>query len=435
MLVLSCISPASIFAYQNKNKMIKYLFCFAAASFSLSLYGQERGCATYEKLEQFYRKNPEAKLIEKDLDNFLTRKQKGSFAKENVVTIPVVVHVLYKNSEQNISDAQIQSQLSVLNADFRKLNADFSTVVPAAFQGAASDMQIAFCLATKDPSGNPTNGIIRKSVASSFVFDDNYYVGSNGGDNVWDPSKYLNIWVGAFTNNNLLGWAYPPVAAGYPDDGLCITYTAFGTMGTAQAPYNKGRTATHEIGHYFGLNHIWGASNNPTVCGTALNDDGCADTPATNQPYFGSPVFPDNSFMCNPTATGAMFMNYMDYVRDGSMAMFTNDQKTIAQNTLSGPRASLLNSNACTFLAVNEVEKSNSINLFPNPTTQYISIASPLTKIDEVEIFNSEGRLVKKAVIRNETDKIDVKDFASGVYYVRTYNGRNFIKSMKFIKK
>ena len=117
------------------------------------------------------------------------------------------------------------------------------------------------------------------------------------------------------------------------------------------------------------------------------------------------------------------------------MALFTTDQKTIKSNTMSGPRASLLNSNACTFLSVNEVEKANSINLFPNPTTQYISIASPLVKINEVEIFNAEGRLVKKAFINNETDKIDVKDFADGVYYVRTYNDKNFIKSMKFIKK
>lgn len=405
--------------------------------FALSVNAQNRGCGTYEKLEQFYKKNPETRLIAKDLNSFLTQKRSNSVSKRTVVTIPVVVHVLYKDATQNISDAQIQSQLTVLNNDFRKTNSDFSTVVPPAFQGVASDMEIAFCLATKDPSGNATSGVIRKPVASSFNFDTNYYKGSVGGDNAWDTTKYLNIWVGAFTDQRLLGWAYFPEAAGYPDDGLCITYRAFGTTGTAQAPYNRGRTATHEIGHYFGLNHIWGSSNDDTVCGTPMNDDGCPDTPATMQPYFGTPVFPNNdlSHICTPTAVGAMFMNYMDYVNDAAMAMFTNDQKTIAQNTLAGPRASLLNSNSCAFLSVNEVEKTNSINLFPNPTTQYISIASPLTPIDEVEIFNAEGRLVKKTVIKNETDRIDIKDFANGVYYVRTYNGKDFIKSMKFIKK
>ncbi|MNL69888.1 hypothetical protein D3C87_1948050 [compost metagenome] len=100
-----------------------------------------------------------------------------------------------------------------------------------------------------------------------------------------------------------------------------------------------------------------------------------------------------------------------------------------------GPRASLLNANGCSLLSVNETEKVEAINIFPNPTTQYISIASPLMKINEVEIFSSEGRLVKKAFIKNETDKIDVQDFPAGVYYVRTYNDKNFIKSMKFIKK
>ncbi len=125
----------------------------------------------------------------------------------------------------------------------------------------------------------------------------------------------------------------------------------------------------------------------------------------------------------------------MDYVTDTEMAFFTNDQKTIKTNTMAGPRASLLNTNACSFLAVNDLEKAASINLFPNPTTQYISIASPLVRINEVEIFNSEGRLMKKVSVKNETDKIDVNDFAAGVYYVRTYNGTEFIKSMKFIKK
>ena len=414
---------------------MKKILIFAAVSL-MAMMNAQRGCATYEKLEQFYIQHPEAKLAEKDLDHFLKNNKPSTSAKKTVVTIPVVVHVLYKNATQNISDAQIQSQLAVLNADFRKTNADFSTVVPPVFQSVASDMEIAFCLATKDPNGASTTGIIRKPVASSFLFDDNYYNGALGGDYAWDTTKYLNIWVGAFTDQDLLGWAYPPIAAGYANDGLCITYTAFGTMGTATPPYNKGRTATHEIGHYFGLNHIWGSSNSyPVTCGTALNNDGCADTPATSGPYFGSPVFPDNTYVCTPTASGAMFMNFMDYVNDASMAMFTNNQKTIAQNALIGPRASLLNSNACSFLAVNEVEKAESINIFPNPTTQFISIASPLVKIDEVEIFSSEGRLIKRAVIKNETDKIDVRDFANGVYYIRTYKGKDFVKSMKFIKQ
>lgn len=403
---------------------------------NVNIYAQ-RTCGTDQKMEEYFAKYPEKKTQAEDLQKFLNTNDYKSNSKiaKAVITIPVVVHIVYKNSTQNISEAQIDSQIAILNRDFRKLNSDFSSVVPDAFKPFAADLELLFCRATVSPTGESTNGIVRKSVASNFNFDTNYYRAT--GSTAWDPTKYLNIWVGAFTNQNLLGWAYGPAKAGQADDGLCITYTAFGDIGTARPPFNLGRTATHEIGHYFGLNHIWGKSNNATVCGTSINDDGCEDTPATKQPYFAgnNPVFPDNQFTCAETESGAMFMNYMDYVNDSQMAFFTNDQKKIARNTMIGPRASLLNSNACATLGVNDIEKIDAINVFPNPTTQYISIASPLVKINEVEIFNADGKLVKKARIKNETDKIDVKELSAGIYFVRTYDNSNFVKSMKFIKK
>lgn len=412
---------------------MKKILLLTAGLLMANVYGQ-RECATDLKMKDFYARNPQALAKKEDLRNYLTSKNAAAntMAKngQTVVTIPVVVHVLYGSAAQNISDAQIASQIAILNNDFRKLNPNFSSVVPDVFKPYAADMELTFCMATKTPTGASTTGIERKSVASNFDFANKYYL--SAGLTAWDPTKYLNIWVGDMPNP-YLGWAYLPDAAGFPEDGLAIGYKYFGTTGAAEYPYNGGRTATHEIGHYFGLLHPWGEDG--SACGTPDNDDGCADTPAINDAHYGGNVFPDNSFTCNPTANGAMFMNFMDYVTDTEMAFFTNDQKTIKTNTMAGPRASLLNSNACAFLSVNEVEKANSINLFPNPTTQYISIASPLAPINEVEIFNAEGRLVKKAFIKNETDKIDVKDFASGVYYVRTYNGKDFVKSMKFIKK
>lgn len=408
--------------------MKKYLL-FLAILMIAQVDGQ-RFCGTDQKMKEFFANNPDALAKKQDLRNYLTTKNTTAKNTQTVVTIPIVVHVLYKNADQNISDAQIASQIAVLNADFRKLNTNYNSVVPDAFKPFGADMELVFCLATVKSDGTATTGIERKSVASSFNFPDNYY--QNSGLLAWDPTKYLNIWVGDMPNP-YLGWAYLPDAAGLALDGLAIGYNYFGTTGAAEYPYNGGRTATHEIGHYFGLLHPWGEDD--SLCGTPDNDDGCADTPAIDDAHGGGNVFPDNSNMCIPTANGAMFMNFMDYVTDTEMAFFTNDQKTIKSNTMIGPRASLLNSNACSFLSVNEVEKANSINLFPNPTTQYISIASPLAKINEVEIFNAEGKLVKKAFIKNETDKIDVKDFASGVYYVRTYNDKQFIKSMKFIKK
>lgn len=408
--------------------MIKKLL-FLTIILVTKVYGQ-RFCGTDQKMKEFFANNPDALAKKQDLRNYLITKNPNAKNTQTVITIPVVVHVLYKNAAQNISDAQIMSQLAVLNADFRRLNADYSSIVPPAFQPFSADMELVFCLATKKSDGSPTTGIERKSVASNFNFPNNYYLSS--GLLAWDPTKYLNIWVGDMPSP-YLGWAYLPDAAGYPQDGLAIGYKYFGTTGVAEYPYNGGRTATHEIGHYFGLLHPWGEDG--SACGTSDNDDGCMDTPAINDPHYGGNVYPDNSNTCIFSTDGAMFMNFMDYVTDEEMAFFTNDQKTIKTNTMAGPRASLLNSNACSFLSVNDVERVNSINLFPNPTTQYISIASPLTKINEVEIFNAEGRLLKKALINNETDKIDVRDFAAGVYYVRTYNDKAFVKSMKFIKK
>lgn len=395
---------------------------------TLSAYGQ-RSCGTDHKMNAFYESNPIAKANKQALRDFLVNNDytanKGAKA---VVTIPIVVHVLYSSATMNISDAQIFSQIKVLNDDFRKLNADFNTVVPSAFKGVAADLDLNFCLATKKPDGSATDGIVRKSVAGNFNFNSNYYKAS--GSPSWDTTKYLNIWVGDM--KTYLGWAYLPDNAGAIDDGLAIGYRYFGTVGTLDATYNKGRTATHEIGHYFGLNHIWGDLEDS--CGTSAGSDGCADTPATKDAYFGKPVYPTNLYACTTTANGSMFMNYMDYVDDVAMAMFTNDQKTITQNTIVGPRASLLNSNACALLAVGDIEKANSISLFPNPAVHYISIASPLVTVNEVEIFANDGKLVKKASVKNETDKIDVRNLPIGNYFVRTYDNGNFIKSMKFIK-
>lgn len=418
---------------------MKKILLVLSSAFFMSAYGQ-RTCATDKKMNAFFASNPEAKANKEALRSFLINNNYNlNKAPNAVVTIPVVVHVLYKNTAQNVSDAQIASQIKILNDDFRKMNADFNTVVPAAFKPAAADLELTFCLATKKTDGSATNGIERKSVASSFVFGNSYY--KTSGLAAWDPTKYLNIWVGKFDGydeygepwDGTLGFAYLPDAAGLPFDGLCIGYDFFGNIGTATYPFNKGRTGTHEIGHYFGLNHIWGDEENS--CGTAAGNDGCADTPATREPYFNTPTFPNNQYTCATSPNGAMFMNYMDYVNDAAMAMFTNDQKTITKNTLTGPRASLLNSNACALLAVNDVEKSNSINVFPNPAVNYISIASPLVKINEVEIFANDGKLVKKANVKNETDKIDVKNLPVGTYYVRTYGENGFVKSLKFIKK
>ncbi len=414
-------------------KKITLILCLLG---SMSLLAQ-RSCATNEKTQELINTVPGYAAHHQEMMRYLRNtSQENLFNKPNapqvVVTIPVVFHVLYKNTSQNISDAQITSQLAVLNADYRKLNTDFNAVVPAAFRPLGADMEIAFCLATRTPTGSATTGITRKSVASSFSFDNNYYAAS--GEPAWDPTKYLNIWVGKFTDNTLLGFAYLPDTAGANYDGLCISYTAFGTTGTAQAPFNKGRTATHEIGHYFGLDHPWGTDS--SACNSAANSDGVADTPATNNPYFGCPTFPDNTNACTTTTNGSLFMDYMDYVDDACMALFTVGQKAIIQNTLAGPRLSLITSNnGCNPLGLEDFEAINAIAVYPNPATNYFQITSPLVAVDEVELFNALGQLVSTQKLSGTNALVNVSQLAVGTYYLRIYNQGSFVKSAKIVKQ
>jgi len=404
---------------------------------SVALVQAQRTCATPQKTQELMNTVPGFAAHHQEMKTYLRNtSQENLFNKPNapqvVVTIPVVFHILYKNTAQNISDTQIATQLAVLNADYRKLNADFNSVVPSVFRPLGADMEIAFCLATRTPTGAATTGITRKSVASSFSFDNNYYATS--GEPAWDTTKYLNIWVGKFTDNTLLGFAYLPSSAGTNYDGLCISYTAFGTTGTATAPFNKGRTATHEIGHYFGLDHPWGSDG--SNCNTTANSDGVADTPATNNPYYNCPTFPSNTNACTTTNNGSMFMNYMDYVDDACMAFFTAGQKAIMQNTLAGPRFSLITSNnGCGALTLDDFEAINAIAVYPNPVTNYFQITSPLVAIDEVELFNALGQLVSTQKLVGTNAQVNVNELAVGTYYIRIYNQGSFVKSAKIVKQ
>lgn len=396
----------------------------------------QRKCGTTQKMQELLAKDSKFAQHHSDVMNYIRTTEsvsplfKNRSAAATVVTIPVVFHILYKNTTQNVSDAQVMSQLTVLNADFRKLNADFSSVVPNAFKSLGADMEIQFCIATKTPTGAATTGIVRKSIAEASVFEDIYYTAE--GDAAWDTTKYLNIWVGSFTDTTLLGFAYLPSRAGQADDGLCISYEAFGTIGTATARFNKGRTATHEIGHYFGLDHPWG--DNGSICGTTANSDGVSDTPATNGPYVGCPSFPNNTKACVASTNGSMFMNYMDYVNDACMAFFTNGQKTIVRNTISTSRLSLLSSSGCAALSLNEVEAIDAIAIYPNPVSQYFNVTSLQINIDEVELFNINGQLVKSQKLNQLNNIVDVSDLATGTYFARIYSEGKFLKSEKIIK-
>jgi hypothetical protein len=240
------------------------------------------------------------------------------------ITIPVVVHILYHTAAQNISDAQVLSQIAALNRDFRKLNADASTIPPV-FQPLAADCEIEFCLAQRTPNGAVTNGIIRKST----TVDDGYYESktpyiksvchtNSGGDDAWDASQYLNIWV-ADLREGIHGITYPFNSA---EDGVIIRTTCFGTTGNLEPIWTEGRITVHEVGHYLGLNHIF---SGVTAC--TSSGDGVDDTPPQISAIYGCPTNMPNSCHTDVPDMPDMYVNYMDYSDDACVTMFTLGQK------------------------------------------------------------------------------------------------------------
>jgi hypothetical protein len=270
--------------------------------------------------------------IENRTRDFLRAGTAGLAGFAGVAHIPVVVHVVYNTDPQNVSDAQVASQIDVLNRDYRAANPDRS-IVPPAFAPLISDSRLEFFLATTDPAGHPTNGITRThTTIASFTSDDKVKRASTGGVDAWPADKYLNLWVCPL-GGGLLGYAQFP---GGPaeTDGVVITYTGFGTTGTAAAPFDLGRTATHEIGHYFNLFHIWG--DDGTGCG---GSDEVDDTPNAAGPNTGVPTFPHVT--CGNGPNGDLFYDYMDYTDDRGMVMFTQGQVARMAATVDGVRSSL----------------------------------------------------------------------------------------------
>lgn len=319
-----------------KNHLNLALVCLCLLS-SLSAISQ-RNCGTMEHLEHLKEHHPRSEeqmeKIEEHTNRFVQNYSQNKSGQ--VITIPVVVHVVYNTNGENISDNQVQSQIDVLNEDFRRTNADASNT-PSYFSNSADDMEIEFCLASYDPNGNPTSGITRTYTSnSSFSTNDNVKYDNSGGKNAWPADQYLNIWV-CDLSGGTLGYAQFPGSGSAATDGVVINYKYFGRNGSAQAPFNKGRTATHEVGHWLNLRHIWGD-------GGCSYDDYVNDTPIASQSHYGCPSWPTST-----CSSYDMYMNYMDYVDDACMNMFTTGQKTRmhAQFAPGGYRESLLSSTAC----------------------------------------------------------------------------------------
>ena len=263
---------------------------------------------------------------------------------ETTITIPVVFHILYNTPEQNIPDTQILSQLAVLNEDFRRANAD-RIHTPSHFQAIAGDAGIEFCLASTGPDGEPTTGITRTqtSVAAFSASNNRIKRGNNGGADAWDRDQYLNIWVGNI-GDDILGWAtFPEASTASQNDGVVLHYQAVGAAphNPFDTQFNRGRTATHEIGHWLGLRHIWGDYED-----TCSDSDGIDDTPNQKGSNYNCPS--GILISCNNGPYGDMWQNYMDYSDDACMNLFTQGQVAYMRAVLHSLRSKLLTSVACT---------------------------------------------------------------------------------------
>lgn len=301
----------------------------------LSDVKRERTCGTMPRHWRLVKRDPEyrrrQRQVELEINEYL-RRYRAEGLRSGIVRIPVVVHVVYHTAAENISDEQINSQIDVLNEDFRRLNAD-AGLVPAAFAGVAADTRIEFQLAVRDPNCNATTGITRTSTSiTAFYSNDAVKSAATGGHDPWPRDKYLNIWVCNLVD--YLGYAsFPGDSANV--DGVVIRYTAFGRTGTVASPYDRGRTATHEIGHWLNMLHIWG--DDGVACWGSDNVD---DTPNQGGCHFGCPTFPQIS--CSNGPNGDMFMNYMDYVDDACMIMFSAGQAARMDATLHTARTGIL---------------------------------------------------------------------------------------------
>ncbi|MBI5914536.1 MAG: fibronectin type III domain-containing protein [Bacteroidetes bacterium] len=300
-----------------------------------------RNCGADDVYQRMLATDPQFRMNQERIEQFTQEYLASDPVGDRAVkTIPVVVHVVWNTSQQNISDAQVLSQLTVLTNDFRRLNAD-KTNTPAAFLPVAADAEVEFCLATQDPVGNATTGIERRqTTVPSFSDNDAMKYYNQGGLNAWDASKYLNIWV-CNLGGGILGYAQFPGGPG-ATDGVVITYTAYGTIGTAQPPFHLGRTATHEVGHWLNLFHIWGDDGN-----SCAGSDQVGDTPNQADENYSCPAFPAVS--CSNGPNGDMFMNYMDYTDDACMNLYSQGQKTRMDALFAsgGARYSLLSSPGC----------------------------------------------------------------------------------------
>jgi hypothetical protein len=389
----------------------------------------QRECATTQYVQEQRSLQP---LMEQQLISVENQVQKNSspsatarLSASTVVKIPVVVHVVYSNASQNISDEQVKSQIEALNRDFRRRNED-SAHTPASFRGVAADVMIEFYLATADPFGRPTTGIVRnKTTISEWRMDDKIKSVETGGADAWDSHSYLNIWVGQM--RTLLGYSSMPGCS--PEkDGIVISTDVFGTLNRSGV-YNMGRTLVHETGHWLGLKHIWG----DTHCG----DDNVDDTPKQGGFTTGCPT----GVRSTCSNTGDMYMNYMDFTNDACMNLFTYGQRNRMRALFmdGGARETFLDSKGLnapwSAPLIAEGTSPSSFSAYPNPAQNFIKIQLDTDNrtASTIDVINLSGATVKREKITGSNASLNLSGLSAGIYYLQVNNGGQVYRQ-KFVK-
>ncbi len=364
------------------------------------------------------------KQFNADLARELMATKTASKTRGGQIIIPVVVHIVWNTNDDNVSDAVVASQIDILNKDFNAKNADLDKV-PNAFKKLIATQGISFCLANKDTNGLPTTGIIRtKTTVKNIGLTRNLFETKLGGSNNWNPDKYLNIWV-AKTSDYITGIGSYPNLVPLNESGVIVHPRYFGKNATSK--FGLGRVAVHEIGHYFGLFHTW-SEQNDTICAT--NDD-VDDTPPQLSAYVGCPTYPQYS--CN---TSSLFMNYMDYVNDPCMVMFTEGQMQRMLKTIEKYRSGLLKSE--TFCVKIKREGQLNCTVFPNPTTGNLKIEWQLSENTEggkIQVFNPLGQQLFMQLIAAQTGfaQLDLQNISNGVHYLVVQMSGKAVFSQKFV--
>lgn len=383
----------------------------------------------------------------------------SNYGKEKInslYTIPVVFHVVYNTPQQNLHDSVIIDQLRVLNEDYNRLNAD-TVNMRSDFEDVAGSPRIEFRLAQIDEFGNPSTGITRTNTATASFgsiaaitggFTDLEKVKStaDGGIDPWDQNLYLNIWVCNMSVSilgqeftALLGYATPP--DGLPhwpagstsglSDGVVLQFQTVGSNNPNQIDLGNGlqntlgRTATHEVGHYLGLRHIWGD-------GDCTEEDGIDDTPNADA---------ESNFDCNPSKNTCldnilgvdlpdMIENYMDYSADNCQNSFTNGQGDLMIGVLENERYDLVNNNPA---AVNELDETNLL-LFPNPTTNTITLTHK-NNISKIQLLGMYGNVIQSAISVESGSSVSLENYPAGVYFIQYTSENGSVLSKRVVKQ